>query len=95
MKINVTEEDIKNGLPENIQCCAIALALAHEYKDQIDYVEVEDYDHIKMSNDTEDLWYRIHICPDDDVKVKKFIEDFDCGNKVKPFSFNINEIEEY
>ena len=32
MKINVTKKDIKNGQPENIKCCAIALALRRTFK---------------------------------------------------------------
>ena len=93
--IYVTQEDIHQGVCKNPEMCAIALALAHEYKDQIDYVEVEHYDQIKMSNDKEDLWYRVHICPDDDATVSKFIELFDDGKQVEPMSFLIDEIEEF
>ena len=95
VEVHVTQEDIHQGVCKNPEMCAIALALAHTYKDQIDYVEVENYEHIKMSNDKEDLWYRVHICADDDMRVCKFIEQFDDGKQVEPMSFLIDEIEEF
>ena len=95
IEVHVTQEDIHQGVCKNPEMCAIALALAHTYKDQIDYVEVEDHDQIKMSNDSEDLWYRVHICADDDARVSKFIEQFDDGKQVVPMSFRIDEIEEF
>ena len=95
VEINVTKKDIDQGVCKDAEMCAIALALEREYKSHINYVQVEHYDNIKMSNDNEDLWYRVNICPDDDVKVHEFMKNFDDGKKVKPFSFNINEIEEF
>ncbi len=92
--IHVTQEDIHQGVCKHPEQCAIALALSHTYKDEVDYIEVESYDSIKMS-DKNDMWYRIELCEDDDFKVQSFIDDFDDGKKVKPMSFRIDEIEEY
>ena len=93
--IHVTQEDIHHGICKDAKECAIALALAHEYKDEINWVEVENHEKIKIANEKNNEWYRVHICADDDARVCKFIEDFDDGKKVNPFSFRINEIEEY
>ena len=94
-KIHVTQEDIHNGVCKDPEMCAIALALAHEYKDEISWVEVENYESIKIVNEIDDEWYRVHICPDDEAKVHNFIRDFDDGKQVEPFSFDIQEIEEF
>ena len=92
--IHVTQEDIHEGVCRDAEQCAIARALAHEYE-EISWVQVENHEEIKMTNEKEDEWYKVHICADDDYKVNKFLEDFDAGKKVDPFSFVINSIEEY
>ena len=92
--IHVTQEDIHQGVCKDAEQCAIALALAHEYE-EISWVEVDNHESIKMVNEKDDEWYRVHISADDDMRVCKFLEDFDDGKKVNPFSFNIKEIEEF
>ena len=92
--IYVTQEDIHQGICKNPEQCAIALALKHTYLDEIDYVEVERFDSIKMS-DEYDRWWQVNICEDDDFKVQSFIDNFDDGKKVEPMSFKIDHIEEY
>jgi len=92
--IYVTQEDIHQGVCKDKESCAIALALADEYKEQIDYVEVSSFDSIKMSGKN-DMWYRIELCEDDEFKVQTFIDNFDDGKQVQPISFRIDEIEEY
>jgi len=92
--IHVTQEDIHQGVCENKESCAIALALRHTYLDEIDYVEVERFDSIKMSS-SDDRWWQVNICEDDDFKVQSFIDTFDAGEKVEPMSFKIDHIEEY
>ena len=42
MKINVTEEDIKNGEPGNCNACAISQALKRIFKVGEAYTEIED-----------------------------------------------------
>lgn len=92
--IHVTQEDIHQGICKDKESCAIALALKHTYLDEIDYVEVESFDSIKIS-DEYDRWWQVNICEDDDFKVQSFIDNFDAGENVEPMSFRINEIEEY
>ena len=92
--VDVTQEDIHQGVCKNPEQCAIALALAHTYKDEIDYIEVNGYESIKMST-LDDRWWQVNINPDDDMKVCRFIEDFDDNKSVVPMSFKIDSIEEY
>ena len=92
--IEVSQQNIDQGVCENKESCAIALALRHTYLDEIDYVEVERFDPITMSS-SDDRWWQVNICEDDDFKVQSFIDNFDDGKKVKPMSFKIDHIEEY
>ena len=92
--IYVTQKDIHQGVCENKESCAIALALRHTYLNEIDYVEVERFDSIKMSS-SDDRWWQVNICEDDDFKVQSFIDNFDAGENVKPMSFKIDHIEEF
>ena len=92
--IEVTQQDIDQGVCENKESCAIALALRHTYLDKIDYVEVERFDSIKMSS-SDDRWWQVNICEDDDFKVQSFIDNFDAGENVEPMSFKIDNIDEY
>ena len=93
--IYVTQEDIHQGVCRDAEQCAIALALAHEYKDEVSWIEVENHEEIKIVNEKDDEWYKVHIDLNHEGRVSKFIEDFDAGKIVEPFSFNINEIEEF
>ena len=44
MKIQVTEKHIKEGLPDNVECCAIALALQEKLGGDFDVrVLAEDF----------------------------------------------------
>ena len=92
--VDVTQEDIHQGICKNPEMCAIALALAHAYKDEVDYIEVNGYESIKMSS-LDDRWWYVNVNPDDDIKICRFIEDFDDGKNVKPMSFKIDSIEEH
>ena len=92
--IDVTQENIHHGICEDKERCAIALALAHTYKHEIDYVEVEGYNSIKMSS-PDDIWFQVNVNPEDHMRVSRFIEDFDAGENVKPMSFKIDHIEEF
>ena len=92
--IEVSQRDIDEGVCKSQEMCAIALALKHTYLDKIDYVEVESFDSIKMS-DEYDRWWQVNICEDDDFKVQSFIDNFDAGENVEPMSFKIDHIEEF
>jgi len=90
VKINVTEEDIKNGQPENIQCCAIALALCRTFKtDDVEVKKNDLTDEIILKVD--DVQYDQHYFSKLD-HITTFIEKFDIGEDVEPFTFEINDI---
>ncbi len=90
MKINVTEEDIENGQPGNIQCCAIALALKRTFK--TDMVEVKKDDNTnKVILQIDDDEYD-HNDISKSHYITTFIEKFDIEEDVEPFIFEINNI---
>ena len=81
MKINVTEEDIRMGLRYECSKCPIAIALKRAYKEERVAVSTVAF-----------LIYHLSIplhTLDDDSNIVSFIEDFDNGRPVKPFSFEI------
>ena len=41
-KINVNEEDIKNGIPSNCNACAISQALRREFNTDETYTMIDD-----------------------------------------------------
>jgi len=88
MKINVTKKDIKNGQPENIKCCAIALALCKTFKtDDVEVKKDDLTDEIILKVD--DMQYDQHYFSKLD-HITTFIEKFDIGEDVEPFTFEIN-----
>jgi hypothetical protein len=75
MIINVTEEDIKNGVPRNSTCCPIALAIKRQNNNRpLDIGLYGIFRYNKASI----------IFP---VEVTLFIQNFDMGGPVQPFSF--------
>jgi hypothetical protein len=59
MKINVTENHIKNGVPENCHLCAVSLAIAEALRNLGTYIGL---DSIEISTDhTRDSGYRFRI----------------------------------
>ena len=91
MKINITEKDIENGQAENIQECAVALALKRTLKSN--NVEV----HCDHKQDT--FWFEInrkHYKQEETDKpehINNFIHWFDTGimgiDGCKPFEFEL------
>lgn len=79
MKISVTKADITKGEPDDCLSCPIALAL----KRKVTNVEV-DSDNIDFK------WKGKKYCnirlP---LEAVDFIEQFDCGEQVKPFTFTL------
>lgn len=75
LKINITECDIAEGIRANYQQCPVARALKREIAD------------------CEGVYSHIHFLnkPDIETPVKAYewIERYDKGKKVKPFSFTI------
>jgi hypothetical protein len=87
MKIQVTNEDIKNGEPGNCKSCAISQALKRYFKTEETYTEIDD-DTGNVLLTVNDKKYQVDdkTCmstTDDDVKY--FISDFDA--LIDPYSY--------
>lgn len=88
MIITVTKTDIKKGKKESTTCCPIALAVKRKLKKpQLIYVF---RDEIRFGRQ----WGNNY---DNDIDLPKsavkFIDKFDDGEKVKPFSFTLSAKE--
>ena len=100
MKIKVTEKHIKEGLPDNVECCAIALALKEKLGGDF-HVKVLAEDFI-ITNKENELEIENHIVSSDKChkqEVITFIQDFDSiseyqrlNGELQPFEFEL-EIE--
>ena len=74
MKIQVTEKHIKEGLPDNVECCAVALALKENLGTDF-HVKVLAEDFIITNKEVE---IKNHIAsPEKKQEVVNFIQDFD------------------
>ena len=71
MKIQVTEDHIKRGIPENCKSCAIALAL----KEKLPNYNVEVY----LGGENNDVYFGIHN-KHNDLKIENIIHKIDVGN---------------
>jgi poly(A) polymerase Pap1 len=86
--IEVTQEDINNGVPSDYNKCAIALALKREYKTDDVKVYVEDYVSLCVCKNELNLRY------DMDSKVLEFIDLFDNygdDDVAEPFTLEVVE----
>ena len=87
--IEVTQEDINNGVPCDCNKCAIALALKREYKtDDVEVSVPEDYVSLCVGKNELNLRY------DMDSKVSEFIYLFDTygnDNVAEPFTLEVVE----
>lgn len=86
MTINVTQDHIEAGFPDNCHNCPVALALnratGHKWTVEREYAGL-------MNSKTGTLMYpevRV-IFP---LSVREFTRNFDQGNPVSPFSFEID-----
>ena len=97
MKIQVTEEHIKKGLPDNVECCAVALALKENLGTDF-HVKVLAEDFI-ITNKENELEIENHIVSSDKChkqEVITFIQDFDSiseyqrlNGELQPFEFEL------
>ena len=95
MKIQVTEEHIKKGLPDNVKCCAVALALKEKLGGDFD-VKVLAEDFVITNKEVE---IENHIVSTDKChkqEVINFISDFDSiseyqrlNGELQPFEFEL------
>ena len=80
MKIGVTKHDIDNGIQNKCQLCPIALAVKRKINGEVivfgNGISIFITDIIRS--------YRYYKLP---LKAKNFIQRFDDGKKVKPFTF--------
>ena len=93
MKIQVTEKHIKEGLPDNVECCAVALALKENLGTDF-HVKVLAEDFIITNKEVE---IKNHIAsPEKKQEVVNFIQDFDSMwkdgevlSELKPIEFEL------
>ena len=93
MKIQVTEKHIKEGLPDNVECCAVALALKENLGTDF-HVKVLAEDFIITNKEVE---IKHHIAsPEKKQEVVNFIQDFDSMwkdgkilSELKPIEFEL------
>jgi len=73
-KINVTEEDIKNGIPSNCNACAISQALRREFNTDETYTMIDD-ETGNVSIEIDDRKFQVNHMQENDVL--DFIDTFD------------------
>jgi len=79
ININVTENDIRQGVPEDCNQCPIAIAALRVFPET--EIRVGDMIEVYPLNGDDEEWYDL---PDSALE---FISDFDDGKDVHPFSF--------
>ena len=99
--VEVTKDDIRQGVRKDPCQCPIALALRRavvaDLEDaievDIDDIDVEvDYDEIRLwaNRDYQDDEYNLFPVDEEDwYGIKNFIENFDLGNDVEPFNVEL------
>ena len=98
-KVEVTQEDIDKGVPEDCNHCAVALALKRKYKTDNVFVSIPD-DYVLLTVNGEELNIRSNhendILDFIDVFDKQYnyttTEEYYSRNKPKPFEFEVNVI---
>tara|TARA_R100000353_G_scaffold100818_2_gene73148 strand:+ start:1486 stop:1809 length:324 start_codon:yes stop_codon:yes gene_type:complete len=100
IKVKVTKDDIKYGTRNCPENCAIAIALENALgnKGYFD-ANVDSSENITISwgNDNRpyDISdYLIHTNDEDQRNISLFMDQFDKGNNVEPFTFTIQMLEE-
>ena len=99
VKVEVTQEDIDKGIPEDCHNCAVALALKRKYKTDNVIVSIPD-DYVLLTVNGEEL----NIRSNHENDILDFIDVFDKQynfttteeeydrQKPKPFNFEVNVI---
>ena len=94
--VEVTKDDIRQGVRKDACQCPIAIALTRAIKSQIeDSTGIEPED-MSVEVDFDDIRYWNHdisgdefnlfpVDEEDWYEIKNFIENFDLGNDVEPF----------
>jgi hypothetical protein len=84
-EINVTQEDINNGGKKQCTMCPIALATKRTFPNAIWISVTQAY--IRVVNAGDGERGTEYLSP---LGVEQFINDFDRGRPVSPFSFTVN-----
>ena len=99
-KVEVTQEDIDKGIPEDCNNCAVALALKRKYKTDNVFVSIPDTDYLLLTVNGDELNMRRN----DENDILNFIDVFDKQynyttteeeydrKKPEPFEFEVNVI---
>ena len=99
-KVEVTQEDIDKGVPEDCNNCAVALALKRKYKTDNVFVSIPDTDYLLLTVNGDELNMRRN----DENDILNFIDVFDKQynyttteeeydrKKPEPFEFEVNVI---
>jgi hypothetical protein len=92
MRISVTREDIKNGVPKSDDCCAIALAVQRVVPSEWPYKIRVSSLNLSVVDEKAKTWKCISLPPD----AREFIQKYDSLSStyyrrinVLPFSFDI------
>jgi len=91
MKIEITEQDIKNGNPCDSEACAVSQALSRYFKTNAVYTSIREGGIDIRVNEQP-----CYVDKDDYEKVVNFIYafdnlDFGVGKLPKPISFKLNQ----
>lgn len=88
LHINVTEQDIREGCRSEASNCPIALAGNRALREQgIDYLYLNASPHfIAIHNDDEEAVFSCDSVP---IDARVFMREFDSGEEVDPFEFDI------
>lgn len=87
-KINVNEEDIKNGIPSDCRACAISQALRRQFNTEETYTMISD-ETGNVSIEIDDRKFQVNDMQESDVI--DFIHDFD--NYADLYFLNLNPEE--
>ena len=88
MKINITKKDIEQGQPENIKCCPIALALKRTFKTDMVEVKKNDENNEVILQVDDNEYDKDYVSNYNDIFY--FVDSYDDGGQVEPFTFKIN-----
>lgn len=96
VKVSVTENDIRRGLRNDASHCPVARALYRRFrvhgKGVAMLVDVGDGQLLlnRIYTDTDTITAVLH--EDMPVSVQKFVDAFDAGRSVKPFTFSVHRL---
>jgi|TARA_R100000482_G_scaffold103752_1_gene46577 hypothetical protein len=98
--VEVTKDDIRQGVRKDPCQCPIAIALRRAIKSEIEDSTGIEPDDMDVEVDFDDIRYWNHdisgdefnlfpVDEEDWYEIKNFMENFDLGNDVKPFNVEL------